>query len=338
MTISPASLGHGPSFVHPFAGGAVAGSPLGGEKVQLLGIQGDHRLGHMGDLAVQADGHGLPELQAHMVGLNPAGHIGIAPGLAPHIVAGHAQKGAVADPADDQRVQPAVVQPGVGNGHDAAAVVAAVAHAHHGVIADGGAPVAGDGHAVGDLLEKVDAGGGQIGARTGDHGILAVFMHVVGHPGVQAGADDGGGHPAVAFNQIQVVAGRVPQLLQIQEAGAVLAEVFHKVVAGAHGHHGDFHMLRAPGAVDDFVEGAVAAAGVNAHGFAAVRGPAGGVLRIAPAGGQHDLALDLVPAAQGLDLLHQAGGGVFLAGPRVDDKQVFHGNASPLSAAVSGNT
>ena len=166
---------------------------------------------------------------------------------------------------------------------------------------------------------------GQQGQNVGPHasdqgqGVIPVLVHR--DAGIQPHAHDVDAQRPIAVDQVHGGLGPLRQGLQVGEAGLVLpAEYLQKVVARAGGHVGDSGVFIPRRAVYRLVEGAVPAAGIDAHRTAALRRRTGN-----PPGVPRFLGKrDLIGHVQGLDAVHQRPCAPLLARRRVDNENVFH--------------
>ena len=158
-----------------------------------------------------------------------------------------------------------------------------------------------------------------------EEGEDAVFVDVRRHPGVDAVAGQGQGTAlAIAVDEIQWGHRTVPEQFRVFEFLCVRTEVFQEVVARPGGDGGHGGVVEASDAVGHLIDGAVAAAGVQAQFLAGLCQGAGQGGGVAGAVGEEGQGLDVVPLAQllrhGLDALDTAA----LAGFGVDDEDMSH--------------
>ena len=231
-------------------------------------------------------------------------------------------------------MQYAVIHPGLRHRQETSAVVAAVAGGHQHVLllrlllaVQVQPPPLAQG-----AEEEIDGQRGDIAAPSRQQAAVAEGVDVPGHPGVEAGAGDGQGQPAVAVDGVQGEGGAVPQLLNVQKPRRQLRpEVFEEVVAGACGHAGHGRVGEAGNGVGHLVHRAVAAAGVETHRPAGRGNGAAGLQGVAGALGEDAGAVQAVPLAEALSRRQQVGGAFFPAGIGVDNQNVPHRNTSSPS-------
>ena len=149
-------------------------------------------------------------------------------------------------------------------------------------------------------------------------------MDGVGNAGVNAAAGDGEAQAAVAVNEIQGEFRPVPQMFRVGEFCSVWAEVLQKVVACAGGDYRHGGVGKPGDAVGRLVDGAVPAAGVDAHRLPGLCQGAGEDLRSAGAVRQQAPAVQIVGRGQTVRQGADAGSLVLLPGMGVDQKDMAH--------------
>ena len=244
-------------------------------------------------------------------------------------------EGAPADLFHHQSVQHAVVHPGLGHRHEPTAVIPPVAHGHQGEVVLDGLAVQLHGPVGADALEQeVHQQRGDIAAFAVQNGAFAVFMYVPGHPGVDAGAGDGQGHPAIDVDGVHGELGAVPQVLGVPELVHIAAEVFQEVVAGAHGDHAHGGVVIADDAVCHLVDGAVAAAGVKPQGLPGLTELLGDLGGVALFFGEDALHVQTVSRPQVIGHFIDPLAAVIFPRGGVDDKDVLHCSTLPAKFKI----
>ncbi len=195
------------------------------------------------------------------------GEIGIfALGIAAHKL----QEGEAGNSFDNEEVQKTVIQLGIGNGVEAAAVEASVAGADKSHLAVIELTVADNAEGTGDALEEVGGKTCDIAGGTADQGNFAVFMDIGGNAGVYTNRADINAVSSVAVDKVDGADFAVDESLKLEEKLSLVTEGFDKVIAGTGGEVGDCHMVPARSAADAFVEGTVASAGINPKAIAEI--------------------------------------------------------------------
>ena len=184
------------------------------------------------------------------------------------------------------------------------------------------------------LEQEVHQQRDNIAALAVQNGALAEIMYVPGHPGVDAGAGDGQGHPAIDVDGVHGELGAVPQVLGVPELVQVVAEVFQKVVAGAHRDHAHGGVVVADDAVCHLVDGAVAAAGVKPQGLPGLTEFLGDLGGVALFFGEDALHVQTVSRPQMLSHFIDPLAAVIFPRSGVDDKDVLHSGALPVSFKI----
>ena len=222
-----------------------------------------------------------------------------------------------------QDLQLAVVGACLRDRHVAAAVVAPVADADQRK-----APVHGPAVELYDVvpvdpLHKVYHRGQIVGALAADQRQVLVALDRGADPRVDADGTDGQAVILAHLDQIQQTFLRVQQTLHIGK-GLGVREVFDEIVAGAAGivRHGQ--VLRAGRAADHLVEGAVAAAGVDADLLAGGRRLAGDGAAVAGLFRDPDGVVQPVGLAERTDRGAELYGLIVLPRRWIDDEQVLH--------------
>ena len=149
-------------------------------------------------------------------------------------------------------------------------------------------------------------------------------MDGVSNAGVNAAAGDGEAQAAVAVDEIQGEFRPVPQMFRVGEFCSVRAEVLQKVVACAGGDYRHGGVGKPGDAVGRLVDGAVPAAGVDAHRLPGLCQGAGEDLRSAGAVRQQAPAVQIVGRGQTVRQGADAGSLVLLPGMGVDQKDMAH--------------
>mgnify|MGYP007030343202 CR=1 FL=1 len=225
--------------------------------------------------------------------------------------------------AHDEKLQLAVIGPGVGDGVEAAAVEPAVARADERRASAVVHAAAAHGQRLGDALEEVGHGG--------QHIAVVILVHLGADARVDAdGADVDRVAPA-ALHHVERTHFAAHEIAQVEKAVLFLAEHFDEVVARAAGEVGHGDVIVPDGAVDALVERAVAAAGIYPQLLA---GSGLGLdLRARIHGRGRDV--DLIGVRAALEREARLLGHVFMpvlaAGDGVDDEQMFHSSIPALS-------
>ena len=113
-----------------------------------------------------------------------------------------------------------------------------------------------------DALDHIGHGGHRIGPEAAEQRDALVVGYIVTDPGIQTHGADVQTQTVIAADQVKFRFLRIQQPLQIPER-LRLGEHSGKIVAAATSEGGDGHIAVACRAVDDLVQGAVAAAGVD---------------------------------------------------------------------------
>ena len=236
------------------------------------------------------------------------------------------------DLAHDERVEHAVVHARLAHRHEAAAVIAPVAHGDHGKVllrqlrvAHRHRPAAGDG-----LEEEVYHQGKHIAPLAVQQRHGGELVHVARDARIQTRAGDRQALAAVAVDQVDLLHVSVPQVFRVGELFGVRAEVFEEVVSRPDGYAGHRRVGKARNAVGDLVGGAVAAAGVKAHRAARLGNAAGEGHRMARRAGEHALHVQPVVVFQLFCHGVNARTAVLLPGGGIDDKNMLHREPSCL--------
>lgn len=295
---------------------------LGIEEAELPGLQGQlHRL-CTAFLAVQVDG-GVPvAVDGETVCLEALYEIAQLLVPAALVLADDEGNLKPGDLFHQQHVELAVCRVCLGYGIEAAAVEPSVAHAHEGHVAVHGLAV--DIHRVvlADAPHHVDHRGGGIGGEAVEEGKPFILGHIRADPGVQTHGADVQAQIAVAADHVKPGFLRVHQPLQIEE-GFRLAEYFHKVIAAAAAVYGDSGVVESGCAGGHLVEGAVTAAGVDAHFFAGFGGFPGDPAALPRGLGYLNAVVKAL--TDPINFRGVFSGVIPAAGSGIDDEQMLHG-------------
>ena len=304
----------------------------GAAEAQTLRIEEANGVGH--DLEPRVPRHQQLAVEVDLAGgvavhrdgpaaavFHQVAQLGVPPGL---VFADHLRDGQPRDGLDHQHVEQTVVRLGLGQGIEAAAVPAAVGDADHGQRAFIGLVVHLDAIVAVDALDEVDAGRDDVGARAAQKREALVFADARADAGVEAHrADVERVVIALTADQVELRGLAVDQPVEIVERAGV-GEQLDEVVARAAGvvRHG--RVGKALHAVDDLVERAVAAAGIDAHRRAGCGRRVGKPCAVAGCAGDEDLIVETAPDAGRADLLRDLAGAVALPGGGVNDEQMLH--------------
>ena len=94
-------------------------------------------------------------------------------------------------------------------------------------------------------------------------GQALIIGHICADTGIQTHGADIQRNIAVAIDQVEGIFLGIQQPLQIKKCLGIVKQL-HKVIAAAAGKHGDGHIVKARCALHHFVQGAIAATGINA--------------------------------------------------------------------------
>ena len=239
------------------------GSNLNGEVVVLdqLAVRGVDKA--LGCLDVNALAAAVDDVLLQL-GIVQVASVGID--------ADQAEEGDVRHGAHHAHLKPAVVIERAGRTAEGAAHVLTVGDGAEQDLALGVKLLAVHGDAAGVLhgLKEADDDAGGIGVFAADQLFAADVGHGLRNGGVEAKVGGVDGVFVAHAHQVD------PFLLGLNEGGdvkeiALAAVVFYKIVSGAAGINADGGVGKADGAVDDLIEGAVAAAGIEADALG-VRG------------------------------------------------------------------
>ena len=156
-----------------------------------------------------------------------------------------------------------------------------------------------------------------------------VLRNLRADAGVQAHGADAQAVPVPDLDQIQRRFAGVQQVFQLPE-GIRIGEILDEIVSGAAGIVGQRHVRRAGRAADGFVEGPVAAAGIDAGLLPALGGLAGECGDVSGLFGDPDPVIQTPGGAKRIDLRGESRRAVAFPGGRVDQKQMRHALRSPL--------
>ena len=143
--------------------------------------------------------------------------------------------------------------------------------------------------------------------------------HIRADPGIQTHGTDIQGDPVIDPNQIEGGFLTVQEPFQIKKCFGIVKD-FHKVIAATAGKHGDGYIVKPRCAVYHFVQGAVAAAGIDPVFTAGFRRSPGQTAAVAGCPGDLDFVGQAPLLAGSSDFLPVAFYPVFAAGCRVDDE------------------
>ena len=218
-----------------------------------------------------------------------------------------------------KHIQLAVGWIGLGDGIETAAVVAAVADAHKGLLAVNGLAIQLHHIMLADALDHIDHRGGGVGPEAVEQGQALIIGHIRADSGIQAHGADVQGEVIVAFNEVKGGLVRIHQPVQVEKCLGIVKEL-DEIVAAAAGEHRHRRIGKSRHAADHLVQRSVAAAGIDAKflsGFAGLPGDPGA---LTGSGGDTNFIVQLSCPADLVDNLAVFLGTVTAAGSRVDDE------------------